>query len=102
MYALAYSKSSKPRLILDYRHINPHLHKYGFNYKDGKVAREMFDVGDFIFSYDLKSAFHHIPIFEEHQQYFGFTWFFKAKYDISYSLFSIFGISTAGYFVQRS
>jgi hypothetical protein len=26
----------------------------------------MFDVGDFIFSYDLISAYHHIEIFEEH------------------------------------
>jgi hypothetical protein len=30
---------------------------------------EMFDVGDFIFSPDLKSAYHHIVIFEELQQY---------------------------------
>jgi len=50
----------------------------------------MFDVGDFIFSYDLKSAYHHIEIFEEHQQYLGFAWFFRAKHDISYSLFSFF------------
>ena len=33
---------------------HPHLHKYRFKYENGKVAREMFDVGDFIFSYDLK------------------------------------------------
>ena len=31
----------------------------------------MFDVGDFIFSYDLKSVYHNIEIFEEHQQYLG-------------------------------
>ena len=73
---VAFSKSSKPRLVLDCIHINPHLHKYRFKYEDGKVAREMFDVGDFIFSYDLKSAYHHIEIFEEHQQYLGFACFF--------------------------
>jgi hypothetical protein len=49
-----FNKSSKPLLVLDCRHINPHLHKYIFNYKGDKVAREMFDIGDFIFSYDLK------------------------------------------------
>jgi hypothetical protein len=64
---MIYCYYSKPLLVLGNRHINPPLHKYRFNYKDGKVAREMFDVGDFIFSYDLKSAYHHIPIFEEHQ-----------------------------------
>jgi hypothetical protein len=31
----------------------------------------MLDVVDFISSYDLKYAFHHIEIFEEHQQYLG-------------------------------
>ena len=39
----------------------------------------MFDVVDFIFSYDLKYAFHHIEIFEEHQQYLGFAWLFEGK-----------------------
>jgi hypothetical protein len=47
-------------------------------------------VGDFIFSYDLKSAYHHIEIFEEHQQ----CGFLKEKYDISYSLFSLLVILT--------
>ena len=79
-----YSKSSKPRLVLDCRHINPHLHRFRFKYGDGKVASEMFDVSDFIFSYDLKSAYHHIEIFEKQQQYLSFL---KATYDISYSLF---------------
>ena len=79
-----YSKSSKPRLVLGYIHINPHLHKYQFKYEDGKVAREMFDVDDFIFSYDLKFAYHHIEIFEKHQQVLSVL---KATYDISHSLF---------------
>jgi len=39
----------------------------------------MFDAGDFIFSYDLKSAYHHIEIFEEHQQYLGFACFFLGQ-----------------------
>ena len=73
---VAFSKSSKPPLVLYSRHINPHLHKYRFKYEYGKAAREMFDVGDFLFSNDLKSAYHHIEIFEEHQQYLDFAWFF--------------------------
>jgi hypothetical protein len=61
----------------------------------------MFDVGDFIFSYDLISAYHHIEIFEEHQQYLGFVWFFEGK--IRYFVFAVlpFGISIAGYIFQR-
>jgi len=39
----------------------------------------MFDVGKAIFSNDLKSAYHHIESFEEHQQYLGFACFLKGK-----------------------
>ena len=73
---VAFNKSSKPRLVLDCRHINPHLFRYKFKYEDGNVARELLQKGDFIFSYDLKSAYHHITIFSEHQQYLGFSWRF--------------------------
>ena len=60
----------------------------------------MFDVGDFIFSSDLKSAYHHIEIFEELQQYFGFARF-EGK--IRYLVFALlpFGFSIVGYFVSK-
>ena len=86
---VALNKSNKPRLVLDCRHINPHLHKYRFKYEDGKVVREVFDVGDFIFSSDVRSAYHHIDIFEELQQYFGFT---KFEGKIRYLVFSFLPI----------
>ena len=92
LLTVAYSKSSKPRLVLDSRYINPLLHQNRFKYEDDKVAGEMLDVGDFIFICDLQSAYHHIEIFEVHQQYLSFAWFLKAKYNIL-----PFCISTAGY-----
>jgi hypothetical protein len=60
----------------------------------------MFDVGDFIFSSDLKSAYHHIEIFEELQQYFGFARF-EGK--IRYLIFAFlpFGISIVGYIFSK-
>jgi hypothetical protein len=60
----------------------------------------MFDVGDFIFSSDLKSAYHHIEIFEELQQYFGFPRF-EGK--IRYLVFAFlpFGFSIVGYFFSK-
>ena len=58
----------------------------------------MFDVGDFIFNYDLKSAYHHIEMFEKHQQYLSFL---KATYDISYSLFYLVVILPQVIFFQR-
>ena len=60
----------------------------------------MFDVNDFIFSSDLKSAYHHIVIFEELQQYFGFAWF-EGK--IRYLVFALlpFGFSIVGYILSK-
>ena len=60
----------------------------------------MFDVGDFIFSSDLKSAYHHIEIFEELQQYFGFARF-EGK--IRYLVFAFlpFDISIVGYILSK-
>ena len=56
----------------------------------------MFELGDFIFSSDLKFAYQHIEIFEELQQYFGFARF-EGK--IRYLVFAFlpFGISIVGY-----
>ena len=30
--------------------------------------------GDFMFSFDLKSGYHHVDIAELHQKYLGFEW----------------------------
>ena len=48
------------------------------------LTEKIFDVGDFIFSHSLKYAYHHIDIFEEHQQCLGSAWFvfFWEKHDI--------------------
>ena len=60
---VAYGKSGKPRLVLDCRHINPHLMKFKHKYEDTKVARELFKTNEFHFTYDLQSAYHKVPIF---------------------------------------
>ena len=38
---VAYNRNGKPRLVLDCRHVNPHLHKFKYRYEDATVAREM-------------------------------------------------------------
>ena len=53
-------KSGKKRLILDLRHINRHLFKNKFKCEDVSVAKEVLRPGDFMFSFDLKSGYHHI------------------------------------------
>lgn len=46
---VAYNKSSKPRLVLDCRHINHHLFQFKFKYEDGSTARKIFEKGDYIY-----------------------------------------------------
>ena len=71
---VAFNKSNKPRLVLDCRHINLHLFKYKVKFEDQSVARDLFSNGYFLFSFDLKSAYHHIEIFELHRTFLGFSW----------------------------
>ena len=94
---VAYNKADKPRLVLDCRHVNPHLYQFKFKYEDSSVARQMFDKGDQLFSYDLKSAYHHIMIHQDDRTYLGLHW------DGTYYVFNVlpFGIATAGFIFSK-
>ena len=94
---VAFNKKGKKRLVLDCRHINPHLFKFKFRYEDGQVAREMFKKDEFLFTFDLKSAYHHIEINEKHREFLGFSW------NSDYYIFNVlpFGLSTAGHIFTK-
>ena len=69
-------KSGKKRLILDLRHINRHFYNSKFKCEDLFVAKEVLRPGDFMFSFDLKSGYHHIDISPEHRKFLAFSWSF--------------------------
>ena len=98
---VAFNKKNKPRLVLDCRHINPHLFKFKFKYEDAQVARELFEKGDYLFSFDFKSAYHHIEILPEHRNYLGFAWDCEGR--TKYFIFIVlpFGLSTAGHIFTK-
>jgi len=99
---VAFNRNGKARLVLDCRHINPHLFKFKCTFEDQSVARKMFTKGDFLFTFDLKSAYHHIEIFEDHRTYLGFSWFLNGKK--RYFIFNVlpFGISVAGFIFTKT
>ena len=70
--SVSIQKSGKKRLILDLRHVNQYLFKSKFRCEDVSIAREVLNPGDFMFSFDLKSGYHHVEIFPEHRQYLRF------------------------------
>ncbi|XP_021341945.1 uncharacterized protein LOC110442586 [Mizuhopecten yessoensis] len=94
---VAFNKTGKPRLVLDCRHINPYLHKFKFKYDDAKVAREVLQTGDYLFTFDLKSAYHHIEIFSEHRKFLGFQYEIEGRTRQYIWNVLAFGVSTAAF-----
>ena len=68
----AVQSSGKLRLILDLSHLNTMVVKKSFNYEDLRTVLQIFDKGTYAFTFDLKSAYHHIDICEEHVKYLSF------------------------------
>ena len=77
--SVATNDRDKKRLVLDLRHINPHLHKLKCKCEDVDTAVLLLKPGDFLFTLDIKSAYHHVEIFKDHQTYLGFQWFYNGK-----------------------
>jgi len=61
----------------------------------------MFCKGDYVFTFGLKSAYHHIAIFPDHRTYLGFSCDFSGTQ--RYFVFNVlpFGLSTAGYIFSK-
>ena len=95
---LSVSKNSagKKRLILDLRYINEHLYKDKIKFDDWKCFENCLEHTDgYTFKFDLKSGYHHVDMFEEHQTYLGFSW--KINNILKSFAFIVlpFGLSTA-------
>ena len=43
-------------------------------YEDIRLIMLMFQKGDYMFTFDLKSSYHHVDIHREHWKYLGFAW----------------------------
>lgn len=52
----------KQRLVINLRYLNGYLWKDKFKYEDMRIAMLLFQQGDYVFSFDLKSGYHHIDI----------------------------------------
>ena len=84
------SNSGKMRLVTNLRHLK-------FKYEDLRVAMLLLEKGDFLFSFDLNSGYHHVDIAREHWKYLGFTW------QNRHYVFTVlpFGLSSACYIFTK-
>ena len=92
------NNGKKLRLILDLRYVNTYLAKFKFKMEDLKTVARVYEKGDYVITFDLKSGYHRIEIAQEHQKYLGFKWF-NAEGTITTYVFCVlpFGLSTAPY-----
>ena len=73
---LTVAEGSKPRLVLDLRHVNKFLNIQKFKYEDLKVVADLMQPGEYFTTFDLASAYHHIDINPMHSKFLGFQWIF--------------------------
>ena len=100
--SVSIQKPGKKRLILDLLHVNQYLFKSKFRFEDVSIAREVLNPGDFMFSFDLKSGYHHVEIFPEHRQYLSFSWIFSSGVTRYFQLSVLaFGLSSAPYLFTK-
>lgn len=99
--SVSIQSSGKKRLILDLRHVNQYVWKEKIKFEDWRVLSKYVNKEGFLFNFDLKSGYHHIDIFPEHQTYLGFSWNFE---DIpKYFCFTVlpFGLTSAPYIFTK-
>lgn len=66
----------KPHLVINQRYVNQYLQLSKFKYEGLNLIPALFSKGDYMFTFDLKSGYHHLDIHvhEASQSYLGFTW----------------------------
>ena len=99
--SVSHQREGKLRLILDLRHVNEYVMKQTLKLEDITQARQLFSVGDFLYTFDIKSAYHHIPIHDHCKQFLGFSW--PCNDQIAYYVFNVlpFGLSSAVYIFTK-
>ncbi|VDI26255.1 Hypothetical predicted protein [Mytilus galloprovincialis] len=88
----------KHRLILDLRHVNKQVIVNKVKFEDWKTLSQYVTLNCYGYVFDLKSGYHHLNIFEQHQKYLGFSW--KGEFYV----FTVlpFGLSSSGYIFTKT
>ena len=71
---LTVAEGKKLRLVIDLRHVNAFVSKVKFKYEDLRSLYQVLEENHWFFTSDLKSGYHHVDIFADHQKYLGFSW----------------------------
>lgn len=95
--------NGKKRLILDLRYPNSYIKKCSVKFEDAKSMLELLTNPPqyWMFSFDIKSGYHHIDISPNDQEFLGFAWDFDSE--VRYFIFTVlpFGLSTGPYIFTK-
>jgi len=72
--SVASNAQEKLRLVLNLHYLNQFLWVNKFKYEDLRTAIQLFQKGGYLFTFDLKSSYHHIDIFKSHRKFLGLQW----------------------------
>ena len=101
--SVSVQSNGKKRLILDLRHVNFFVKKSKIKFEDAKSFLEclLARPSAWACSFDIKSGYHHIEIFESDQQFLGFSWDFSGV--TKYFKFTVlpFGLSVGPYIFSK-
>ena len=92
----------KLRLIVDLRYVNKHLSPCKFKLEDLRVVASVYEKGDYMITFDLKSGYHHVAIADSYRRYLGFSWP-DGSGRVRWYVFCVlpFGLSTAPYIFTK-
>ena len=85
------------------RQVNRSLIKQRVICEDWKIAMAYFAKDSYMFSFDLKSGYHHIKISQDHQTFLGFCWRSPDSNNEVFYVFTVlpFGLSSAPYIFTK-
>ena len=66
--------NGKKRVILNLRYVNRNLQKKRMKHENRRVALSYFELGTYMYTFDLKSGYHHIEVATDHQGSHSFSW----------------------------
>ena len=101
--SVSVQSNGKKRLILDLRYPNTYIKKSHVKFEDAKAMLGLLanPAQYWMFSFDIKSGYHHIDIHASDQQFLGFAWVFDSN--PRYFVFTVlpFGQSTGPYIFTK-
>ena len=86
-------------MVLDLHYVNQFILEQKFKYEGLSLVPQMFNKGEYFFTFDLKSGYHHVDIHPDFWTYLGFSWCIgKARLFYMY-MFRVlpFGLASACY-----